>query len=30
MQYVTEAQLEQETPALVTHCYMTPPIGITA
>jgi hypothetical protein len=29
MQYVTEAQLEHETPSLVTHCYMTPPIGIT-
>ncbi|MGZ5441966.1 MAG: hypothetical protein ACXW5U_16340 [Thermoanaerobaculia bacterium] len=29
MQYVTEAQLEHETAARVTHCYMTPPIGIT-
>jgi hypothetical protein len=29
MQYVTEAQLEHETPARVLHCYMTPPVAIT-
>jgi outer membrane protein assembly factor BamB len=28
MQYVTEAQLEDEPPALVTHYYMTPPLGL--
>jgi hypothetical protein len=29
MQYVTDAQLEHETPVRVTHYYMTPPVRIT-
>jgi hypothetical protein len=29
MQYVTDARLEHETPARVTHYYMTPPVSIS-
>ncbi len=28
MQYITEAQLENETPQLVSHFYMTPPLSV--
>ncbi len=29
MRYITDARLEHETPARVTHYYMTPPVSIT-